>query len=219
MVDLTLALKVDQCADRILDRYPVIDRMQLVELDAFEPQPSQAVCTSAAQMIGPGAGYLQNIVQMLQAGVLVYSPASGQISKSPCYPSPCPAAPPPPPAYNQSPFVAGATDVAPVYTQPQAPAAQVIASYLAANPTAPPIERPAPVVVQPSPAAQPASSGTSSTAPGSAVSVANGAAAPAGGTVNAGSSPASILPAALSDIPAPVWIGAAAVALFWFFSR
>jgi hypothetical protein len=36
-VDLTLALKVDQCADRILYRYPVIDRMQLVELDAFEP--------------------------------------------------------------------------------------------------------------------------------------------------------------------------------------
>ena len=57
MVDLTLALKVDQCADRIFDRYPVIDRMQLVELDAFEPQPSQAVRTGAAQMLRPTIGY------------------------------------------------------------------------------------------------------------------------------------------------------------------
>ena len=52
MVDTPVALEVDECADRILDRYPVIDRMLLVELDAFEPPPSQAVCTSAAQMIG-----------------------------------------------------------------------------------------------------------------------------------------------------------------------
>src|SRR6516164_10739462 len=52
-MDLTLALKVDQCADRILDRYPVIDRMQLVELEAFEPQPSQAVCAGATQVIRP----------------------------------------------------------------------------------------------------------------------------------------------------------------------
>src|ERR1700756_2250968 len=52
MVDLSVVLEVDKCADRVLDRYPVIDRMQLVELDAFKPQPSQAVRTGAAQMLG-----------------------------------------------------------------------------------------------------------------------------------------------------------------------
>jgi hypothetical protein len=47
-----VVLEVDECADRVLDRYRVIDRMQLVELDAFKPQPSQAVRTGAAQMLG-----------------------------------------------------------------------------------------------------------------------------------------------------------------------
>jgi len=32
MVDLPAALEVNECADRILDWYPMIDRMELVEL-------------------------------------------------------------------------------------------------------------------------------------------------------------------------------------------
>ena len=56
MVDLAVALEVDERTDRILDRYPVIDWMELVKLDALEPQPSQAVRTGAAQMLGPTIG-------------------------------------------------------------------------------------------------------------------------------------------------------------------
>src|SRR5690349_2369875 len=36
MADLALPLKVDECAYRILDRYPTIDRMELVHLDTLE---------------------------------------------------------------------------------------------------------------------------------------------------------------------------------------
>src|SRR4029077_6399570 len=41
IADLSLSLKIDERADRILDRHPVIDRMKLVELDPLETQPPQ----------------------------------------------------------------------------------------------------------------------------------------------------------------------------------
>src|SRR4029077_10681272 len=41
MANLSLALKVEESAARILDRHPVIDRMKLVELEALETQPPQ----------------------------------------------------------------------------------------------------------------------------------------------------------------------------------
>jgi hypothetical protein len=52
MADLPLPLKVDKRANRILDWYPMIDRMQLIKVDTLEPQPLQAVRTSTAQMLG-----------------------------------------------------------------------------------------------------------------------------------------------------------------------
>jgi hypothetical protein len=36
MADLTLPLKVDEGAYRILDRYPTVDRMELVKLDTLQ---------------------------------------------------------------------------------------------------------------------------------------------------------------------------------------
>src|SRR5215813_2366250 len=42
----------DKRVDRILDWDPIIDRMQLIEIDTLEPQPLQAVRTSMAQMLG-----------------------------------------------------------------------------------------------------------------------------------------------------------------------
>src|SRR5215831_12971726 len=50
MADLPLPLKVDKRADRILDWYPIVDRM--LKVDTLEPQPLQAVRTSTAQMLG-----------------------------------------------------------------------------------------------------------------------------------------------------------------------
>jgi hypothetical protein len=37
MVDLAVTLEVDERPDRILDRYSMIDRVKLVELDALDP--------------------------------------------------------------------------------------------------------------------------------------------------------------------------------------
>jgi hypothetical protein len=56
MADLALPLKVDECTDRILDRYPMIDRMELVYLDTFEPEPLQAVRGGRPQMLGSTIG-------------------------------------------------------------------------------------------------------------------------------------------------------------------
>src|SRR5215469_9569824 len=47
VANLALALKVDESADRILDRHAVIDRMKLVELDAIEAQPPQTLRAGA----------------------------------------------------------------------------------------------------------------------------------------------------------------------------
>ena len=48
MADLSLALKVDEGAYRVLDRYPMVDRMELVKLNTLEPEPFQAVRTGMA---------------------------------------------------------------------------------------------------------------------------------------------------------------------------
>jgi len=46
----------DKRVDRILDWDPIIDRMQLIEVDTLEPQPLQAVRISMAQMLGSTVG-------------------------------------------------------------------------------------------------------------------------------------------------------------------
>jgi hypothetical protein len=56
MADLALPLKVDECTYRILDRYPMIDRMELVYLDTFKLEPLQAVRTGTPQMLGSTIG-------------------------------------------------------------------------------------------------------------------------------------------------------------------
>ena len=56
MADLALPLKVDECTYRILDRYPMIDRMELVDLDTFKLEPLQAVRTGTPQMFGSTIG-------------------------------------------------------------------------------------------------------------------------------------------------------------------
>jgi hypothetical protein len=59
-MDLALAPKVDQRADRILDWHAVIDGMKLVKLDPVEPQPFQALRADTSQVLrlsvdGPGS--------------------------------------------------------------------------------------------------------------------------------------------------------------------
>ena len=53
VTNLALALKVDEGADRILDRHAVIDGMKLVEFDPLKAQPPQTLGASATQMFGP----------------------------------------------------------------------------------------------------------------------------------------------------------------------
>ena len=48
--NLAFPLKVDEGADRILDRHALIDRMKLIELDALESQPPQTLRACATQM-------------------------------------------------------------------------------------------------------------------------------------------------------------------------
>ena len=56
IADLALPLKIDECTYRILNRYPMIDRMELVYLDTFKPKPLQAVRTGTPQMLGSTIG-------------------------------------------------------------------------------------------------------------------------------------------------------------------
>ena len=52
MMDLACDLQVDEGAHRFLDRHAVIDGVQLVELDAIEPQPLEALLADATQVLG-----------------------------------------------------------------------------------------------------------------------------------------------------------------------
>ena len=51
MRDLALVAQLDERSERFLQRHVRIDPMQLVELDALEPQPREAALTGAAQML------------------------------------------------------------------------------------------------------------------------------------------------------------------------
>src|SRR5215469_8099657 len=56
MADFAFPLKVDKSADGLLDRYPMVNCMQLVKLDTLDLQPFQAFRTGTAQMLGSTVG-------------------------------------------------------------------------------------------------------------------------------------------------------------------
>jgi hypothetical protein len=46
--DLALVLKLDECAQRVLERDAVVRRVELVNRDLVQPQPAQAPLASLA---------------------------------------------------------------------------------------------------------------------------------------------------------------------------
>jgi hypothetical protein len=56
MADLPFPLKVDKRADGILDRYSMVNCVQLVKLYALDPQPFEAIGTGTAQVLGSAIG-------------------------------------------------------------------------------------------------------------------------------------------------------------------
>src|SRR5215469_4210719 len=75
MAYLSFPLKIDERAERILDRYPMIDGVKLVKLDALYPESFQAVRTGAAQM-------LESAISDPPIGSRAYKPALGRHGQS-----------------------------------------------------------------------------------------------------------------------------------------
>jgi hypothetical protein len=126
------------------------------------------------------AGYLQSFIALIQNGTMVYDPSSGSWSINMANPTPPSAAAAA--AYaasaSQSPFATPITAStytgSTVYSQPQAPLAQLLAALGLNSAT----------IVQPTPATQPVGTSTAESNPASAISQASGVTSLTSSTAN-----------------------------------